>query len=225
MIDLNNLAKKIGQSYQRDPFDHWVIDDFLPHQLATSLSKDFIPYSSPVWVEYNTSHQVKKACSDWYHFPASIYSTIAWLNSHQFVNFLSQQFGISLSPDPGLHAGGCHIHDQGGQLGSHIDYQHHPKLQLQRAINLIIYLTESWQQHHGGHLGLYSGPNQLVREILPKFNRAVMFRSDHRSWHGLCQPIQVPNGMYRKSVAIYYLQQCEIGSWTNTSALFQSTDQ
>lgn len=222
MLDLNSLAEKISLSHQRDPFDHWVIDDFLPQQLATRLSKDFIPYSSPVWVEYSNSNQVKKACSEWYHFPASIYSTLAWLNSAQFVDFLSQKFAISLSPDPGLHAGGCHIHGQGGQLRSHIDYQRHPKLELQRALNLIIYLTESWQQQYGGHLGLYRGPDQLVREIFPKFNRAVMFRSDHQSWHGLSQSIQVPNGMYRKSLAIYYLQQCEVESWTNTSALFQT---
>ena len=76
--------------------------------------------------------------------------------------------------------------------------------------NIIIYLNSSWKPKWGGNLGLWSNesekkPGNLVKEIEPKFNRAVLFDTTQNSWHGLPNPLKCPKNQYRKSLAVYYL--------------------
>ena len=50
-------------------------------------------------------------------------------------------------------------------------------------------------------------PKELVREVAPVFNRAIIFDTTQHSWHGMSQQLQVPKGIYRKSLAVYYLTE------------------
>ena len=45
----------------KDPFDHWVIDNFLPIETAKHLSMDFMDYNYPKWYCYNNPLENKKA--------------------------------------------------------------------------------------------------------------------------------------------------------------------
>ena len=115
-----------------------------------------------------------------------------------------------LYSDIGLNGGGWHIHKKGGKLNQHLDYSLHPKLGLERKLNIIIYLNSNWKKEWKGNLGFWSNesnkePGNLVREIEPKFNRAILFDTTQNSWHGLPEPVNCPKGEYRKSLAIYYL--------------------
>jgi Rps23 Pro-64 3,4-dihydroxylase Tpa1-like proline 4-hydroxylase len=117
----------------------------------------------------------------------------------------------SLYPDIGLHGAGWHIHGTGGKLNVHLDYSLHPKLNLQRKLNLILYLTEDWDSSWGGGLELWSHdeqtnkPKKCEKVIDNVFNRAVIFDTTQNSWHGFPEPITCPEGTYRKSIAFYYL--------------------
>ena len=51
-----------------------------------------------------------------------------------------RKIGIKLFIDPGLHGGGWHIHSNKGNLNPHLDYSIHPKMDIQRRLNLIVYL-------------------------------------------------------------------------------------
>ena len=140
------------------------------------------------------------------------YETFTYLNSPECTELLSELTGIDcLYPDPGLNGGGWHIHANGGKLNPHLDYSLHPKISLQRKINLIVYLQEDWKEEWGGHLGLYeqskekNGPGTLTHEITPMFNRAVFFDTTMNSWHGLCKEVTTPQHICRKSMAVYYL--------------------
>ena len=113
-----------------------------------------------------------------------------------------------LFADSGLNGGGWHIHKQGGKLNTHLDYSLHPKLKLERKLNLIVYLNPDWNAEWGGALGFWgnessSKPGELVKEIPPKFNRAVIFDTTVNSWHGLPDPLRCPEGQSRKSLAVY----------------------
>ena len=57
---------------------------------------------------------------------------------------------------PGLHGGGWHLHARGGKLNVHLDYSVHPKLHLERRLNLIVYLAQGWDPAWGGALGLWT---------------------------------------------------------------------
>lgn len=214
MINFKNLISGLDRFKNKEPFDHCIIDDFFDYDVASLLSEEFIPYDSDKWFYYRNPIEDKKALNDWNIFPALTYKAFSTLNSSRVTDILSQAIGVELNPDNGLHGGGWHIHANGGNLNPHFDYSIHPKLGLQRKINIIIYLSKDLKPDtHGGHLGLWSHdkennkPGNLEVEISPVFNRAVIFDTTQNSWHGMSRKLATPNGIYRKSLAIYYL--CE----------------
>lgn len=197
---------------EKVPFDHIVIDNFFPLEKAKKLSQEFPDYNDSKWFCYNSLLEKKKANNNWYDFPPETYRTFSFLNSCKFVKSLREKTKIEkLYPDIGLHGGGWHIHSKGGKLNIHLDYSIHPKTGLQRKLNLIVYLTEGWKSEWGGGLELWSHnsktklPLKQEKVIDNVFNRAILFDTTQNSWHGLPQPLDCPEGVYRKSIAVYYM--------------------
>jgi Rps23 Pro-64 3,4-dihydroxylase Tpa1-like proline 4-hydroxylase len=194
----------------KEPFDHWVIDDFTDIEVARQLSKDFVDYYNSDWFEYNSPLEMKKTLNNWYDFPPMTYKFIEFLNSQTFIQYLEQLTGIQgLRPDPGLHGAGWHIHGDGGKLNVHLDYSMHPKLDLERKLNLILYLSEEWDPAWGGNLELWTGDEKRAESCVKKveclFNRAIIFDTTQNSWHGFPERIKCPEDKYRRSIAMYYL--------------------
>jgi len=224
-INLENIKNSLDSFKGAIPFDHCIVDGFFTDKFAAQLANEFIPYDSPHWWVYKNDIEDKKACNSWNQFPEATYSTFSYLNSSEFRNLLNEKTGLSLQDDPGLHGGGWHCHDVGGLLNPHLDYSIHPKMGLQRVINIIIYISQELLEEHGGHFGMWDSnkngqPEQLVQEIAPKFNRAIIFNTTQNSWHGLSRKLTQPNGIYRKSLAIYYLQDPLTGVDPRGRALF-----
>ena len=134
-----------------------------------------------------------------------------------------------LYPDQGLNGGGMHTHSNGGKLNYHLDYDIHPKLNKQRKINILIYLTPNWKSNYGGKLGLFSHdeknnqPKALIKKIIPKFNRAVFFDTTQNSWHGLIDKVKTPKNICRISFAVYYLTDPQCSVTNRSKALFAPT--
>lgn len=201
------------------PYWHCVIDDFFDDPI--SLAREFPAKDDPCWFRYDNPLEVKQTCNNWHHFKPETYKTFTYLLSPDFTEKLQQLTGEDLGPDIGLHGGGLHQHGRGGKLNVHLDYNIHPKLHLQRRLNLIVYLTPGWKPEWGGHLGLYSDPDTLVKKVEPKFNRAIIFDT-RGSWHGLPAPLTCPPDVTRNSFAVYYL--CEPTTTdSRTRALFAPT--
>jgi len=197
--------------YYDDPFDHWVVDNFLDLKLAETLSDEFLDYNDPNWFGYNNPLENKKTLNNFYYYPPTTYQFISYLNSPKFIMILNKLTGNVLMPDIGMHGAGWHIYGRGGKLNVHFDYSIHPKLNLQRKLNIIIYLTKDWDVSWGGGLQFWSH-NQLtnkpytkVKTIDFKFNRAVIFDTTKHAWHGFPEPLTCPEHIYRKSIALYYL--------------------
>jgi len=211
MIQIPPLQAALRTFGEGKPFPYAVIDQFLEASLAAGLEADILPYDSPKWFVYKNQIEDKKALNDWNVFPATTYGFFSYLNSPEFVAVLSELVGQRLYADSGLHGGGWHIHGPGGNLNPHLDYSIHPKLKLQRKLNLIIYISSALREEHGGHLGLYAHdpkseqPGKCEKEIAPQYNRAVLFDTTMNSWHGMSRALTQPEGIYRKSLAIYYL--------------------
>ena len=201
------------------PFWHCVIDDFFEDPI--SLAREFPAKDDPCWFRYDNPLEVKQTCNDWHHFKPETYKAFSQLLSPGFNDMLQRLTGAEVEPDLGLHGGGLHQHGRGGKLNVHLDYNLHPKLHLQRRLNLIVYLTPGWKPEWGGHLGLYKDPDTLVKAVEPKFNRAIIFDT-RGSWHGLPAPLTCPEDVTRNSFAIYYL--CEPTTTDSRSrALFAPT--
>lgn len=209
-----------------DPFPHLVLDNFFDDELAHELAADFPDYDSPVWHTYENAIEVKKTLNNWHHFSPALYKFFTDINSRECYRIFERLTHCKLYPDHGLHGGGLHIHGAGGRLNTHLDYSIHPKLGLERRLNLIVYLNAGWQKSWGGSLGLWRDdngkPGELVKSIAPMFNRAVLFDTTN-AWHGLPEPITCPPGQYRKSLAVYYLCEPREGAADRNRALFAPT--
>ena len=189
-------------------------------------------FDSDIWHEYGNAIEVKKFCNNWNAFPSLTYRAFSYLNSNDFVTFLGKTLFENdiLSSDFGLNGGGWHIHSRGGKLNTHLDYSLHPKTRQQRKLNIIVYLNSNWEEQWGGSLGLWGNdsdkaPGPLVKQITPKFNRAVIFDTTCNSWHGLPDPIDCPNNQFRKSLAVYYLTSPSQNVDTRGKALFAPTEE
>ena len=219
-------------SMHEEPFDHWIIDDFFSPDKAQSITENFPAYNDERWYFYKNAIENKKTLQDWLRFPPEIYQTLQDLCSHDFIENIKSMTGIkNLYPDYGLHGGGLHMHGRGGNLNIHKDYSIHPRLKLQRKLNLIVYMSNDWDSTWGGGLELWSNnpktnrPKELVKTIEPKFNRAILFDTAQNSWHGLPKPLTCPEGKYRKSLAVYYLTDIDENTEERYRALFAPTEQ
>ena len=213
MINYTNIEKSLRNFKKAYPFSHCIVDNFFEKSMAHNLSKEFLDYENPKWYYYDSALENKKTINNWNIFPENTYKVFAELMSGVMISTLERTTGCKLYNDSGLHGAGWHIHSNDGNLNPHLDYSIHPKLRLQRKINIIIYLEESLTDENGGHLGLWSHDleknkiSNLIKEIQPKFNRAIIFDTTQNSWHGMSRPLKLPNNIYRKSIAIYYLTE------------------
>ena len=226
MINHAALTSAFVDFQKGQPYAHCVVDNFVPESLASQLESEFLAYDSPKWFVYKNKIEDKKALNDWNVFPSATYKFFQYLNTAEFVNLLSGLANAKLYSDQGLHGGGWHMHGPGGNLNPHLDYSIHPKLGLQRKLNIIVYISSALKEEHGGHLGLWAHdpatnrPGKLVTEIQPKFRRAVIFDTTQNSWHGMSRPLTQPDGIYRKSLATYFLCDPAKGSDPRGRALF-----
>ena len=216
--------------FNSKPFNHLVIDNFLPENIANEVAKEFPSINDDFWHEYNNAIEVKKACDMWCKFPKSIYKTIFKLTNGDFLDALSELLGKKIWADYGLNGGGIHAMGRGGKLNPHLDYNIHPKLGLQRKINLIIYLSKDWNPEWGGAIELWSHneetkrPNKIEKKVDCLFNRALIFDTTQNSWHGISDELNCPEGISRNSIAIYYLCEPEKNTEDRGKALFAPTE-
>jgi Rps23 Pro-64 3,4-dihydroxylase Tpa1-like proline 4-hydroxylase len=193
------------------PFNHIVLDQFLDEDIVEAVVSEFPDPDSEIWYCYKNAIELKRAMNNWDRMGVTTYRLFSYLNSREFIDRLETMVGCPLYADPGLNGGGLHCYKSGGKLNTHLDYSIHPKLGLERRLNLIIYITPNWQAEWGGELGFWEQhpdkklPGKLAKGILPLFNRAALFDTTQNSWHGLPEPIRSPAHISRNSLAVYYL--------------------
>jgi hypothetical protein len=127
-------------------------------------------------------------------------------NSKPFIRVLENITSIpGLIPDPYFLGAGFHEIKQGGHLSVHVDFNHHKVMNLERRINLLIYLNKDWKPEFGGQLELWNKDmSECKASVVPVFNRCAIFSTTEDSYHGNPQPINHPNGINRRSIALYY---------------------
>ena len=190
-----------------NPYPFIQIDDFLEEEAAEQAKNSFPAVGGAGWINYIHVNENKHGLNKMDRIPAYLQEVIKTLNSDDFVNSLSQLTGIDgLRADPSLEGGGLHQSKKGGYLNIHADFTVHPhKRNWRRRVNLLVYLNEGWQPEYKGDLELWSRDMKAcVQKISPVYNRCVIFNTDEDSFHGLPEPINCPEDMTRKSIALYY---------------------
>ena len=204
---LRQILKAEGRQHQTaDPFPHTVIDAFLDPGLLQRVATEFAGMDRTDWRHSNSAYERKRSTEDERRFGPFTSKVVTALNSGAFLAFLEQLSGISgLVADPHLRGGGLHEIEPGGKLDVHADFNVYERLKVYRRLNLLLYLNTSWQDDWGGQLELWSADGTTrVKRITPTFNRAVIFDTSNRSYHGHPHPLACPEGESRKSIALYY---------------------
>ncbi len=205
---MSRIVKEKTQAYRTaEPFPHIVIDNFFDDTgILDKVLEEFPGKDQINWTRFNDYHEIKLASKREDQLGPFTRHLIYHLNSSFFINFLEELTGIKgLIPDPHLEGGGLHQILRGGKLGIHADFNRHVKLNLDRRLNLIIYLNKDWQEEYGGHIELWDrAMKRWVKKILPIFNRAVIFNTTDFAFHGHPEPLTCPEDRSRKSLALYY---------------------
>lgn len=204
---LQDLASELRQTYAKaQPFPHVVIDSVLPDDVADNILSEFPEPSHIKWEIHEAVQKRKLACYDETQLGDFTRHIISQLNSSVFMTFLETLTGIDgLIPDPHLVGGGPHQVERRAYLSIHADFNRHPKLKLDRRLNLLLYLNKDWEEEYGGHLELWNANmTQCEQKVLPVFNRCVIFSTTNFSYHGHPDPLTCPEGRTRKSLALYY---------------------
>lgn len=203
--------KELAEQYaSAKPFPHLVLDDALRFQedpdpnLAIELIHDSFPQPDEAWWRYDNPLERKWAKNrDLSDF---INQTIDYFNSFEFISQIEKLTGIpNLIADHTLNGGGLHQITRGGKLDIHEDYNYHPLTGLDRRVNVLLYLNKDWKPEWKGNLELWNADmTECVKSIEPLFNRMVIFSTIPNSYHGHPDPLECPEGVTRKSIAMYY---------------------
>lgn len=189
-----------------NPFPHLVIDQLFAPKMLDQVVQAFPPPSDGKWWKYDNVLEKKLARDRHSEFPPDIRDIVHELMENEFVSFLEKLTGIEgLIVDHTLRGGGLHQILPGGKLDVHADYNYHPVTKLDRRLNVIVYLNPIWCPEWNGQLELWNEDmTQCVTKIEPKFNRTVIFSTTDTAYHGHPEPLACPEGITRKSIALYY---------------------
>ena len=209
---LKDVEKFIFQNREKfvnaNPFPFIIIDDFFSKEFLNEVLNQFPNLTEQKkTTNYDNKNEVKFANNQYKNFPNNIKKLFDFLNSDFFLNFLQRITNIQekLIPDLELNGGGLHEIKKGGLLKIHSDFNKHPSLDLDRRLNVLIYLNKDWKEEYGGHLEFWDKEMTSCREkVLPIFNKMVIFSTTDNSNHGHPDPLNCPDNMSRKSIATYY---------------------
>jgi 2OG-Fe(II) oxygenase superfamily len=182
---------------RNEPFRHLVIDGLWDDALLNSLLAEFPDPAADGWIRYqDKAFEVKLEGPEDIWGPAA-HAMFAAMTSQGPA--LADLFGL---PELKLRSegGGYHHIEPGGRLAVHADFNRSED-GLFRRLNIIVYLNRGWVAADGGALQLWNR-REVAKEILPVFNRTVVFETSDTSFHGHPEPLPGPRP--RRSFAAYF---------------------
>ena len=212
---VNNYYKNLNGDYialkksyiNEEPFPNIELKNFFNEEFLNKVLSEFPDLSQKKSENYNNKNEIKFANNDYQNFSPNIKSIFDYLNSDEFISFLQSITSIKekLIGDKAFKGGGLHEIKRGGLLKIHTDFNRHPSLELDRRLNVLIYLNKDWEESYGGHLQLWDKDMKYCKKkYLPNFNSMVIFGTTDFSNHGHPDPLTCPNDRSRKSLATYY---------------------
>ena len=206
--DLIELGNAKHEEYANAaPFPNIHFDDFFKPEALREVLGEFPELGKKGDIHYENPNESKYASKGEFRFGPKSKELAHFLNSQPFLMFLQNLTGIkeTLVPDPYFEGGGFHQIKPGGYLKVHVDFHRHKSMNLDRRINVLVYLNEDWDDSYGGHFELWEKDmSKCAVKIAPYFNRMAIFSTTDFSWHGHPDPLSCPPDRSRKSMALYY---------------------
>jgi hypothetical protein len=160
-----NLPALRRAALAQDPFDHVIVDDFVPAAAAAAVSGDFPRI--PTTGSYPLSE---------ISYGPAFAALIEELNGAEFERGMAEAFGLDLSPY-------TRVITVRGRVGAH-DGGVHTDAKW-KILSVLLYLNEHWHDQ-GGRLRLLRDADvqHAAVEVEPKWGTLLAFRRSDQSWHG-----------------------------------------
>lgn len=210
LLTETSIVKKIGAEYAEryqsgTPYNHICIDNFFPEEVLESVTKDLeeLPQSEE---SYARAQENLKSSYIPERLPTYSKNLFYALNSRSFLQFLEEMTGIpALIPDPYFMGAGIHKTLNGGHLDIHADFNLHKQMNVERRLNVLIYLNKDWREEYGGSFEIWDNDmTQKMSSFVPQYNRMVCFSTGSDTFHGNPETVNHPDGEPRQSIALYY---------------------
>lgn len=217
------IGKDYAEKYQSgEPFHHICIDNFLPLSVAEKVREEALAQRQ-IEAQHSSLQEHRKAAYNPDTLPLYTRAVFNALNSEGFLRFLEEMTGIpNLIPDPYYKGAGIHRTETGGFLGVHADFNHHKQMDLERRLNVLIYLNPDWKPEYGGAFEVWTEDMKTqVAQFPPFMNRMCCFSTSSNSYHGNPEPVNHPEDKPRISIALYYYTATWDGSKVAHSTLFR----
>ena len=210
---LQKIARERGKGYRSAaPFPHVVIDDLFPASVVEAVAAEHAEENAPCHshstqcFQHDLHSPGKSAVDKEEALGPATRLVFAVLKSSTFLTFLERLTGISaLIPDPHFRGSGLHLTANHGRLDIHSDFNRYVRFKLDRRVNVFLFLNRDWHETYGGHLELWArNMSSCAHRIAPIMGRFVAFSSTDFSFHGHPEPMELPPGRMRRSLALYY---------------------
>jgi hypothetical protein len=220
MIAFEKLASMAGELRSEwknaKPYSHVVIDDFLPPASADRVLDGF-DATTDGWVFHNHYNERKYFHNKKDSMTTALKELLSDFESSRWLEFLERVTGIpKLLADPALDgSSGIHKSLPGCYLNVHREsFGHNKHDDWQRQLNLLLYLNKGWKAEWDGDLELHDHRTRsCVKRITPVFNRMVIFHTNEIAFHGNPKKLRCPEGVCRKSLALYYFTKEDKRFW------------
>jgi len=205
-VNVDNLNK---YNWEKDPFGHIVIDNFLNEEYAHIIlfeMEKLTPEKSYYYGNEEIENTKRAFNSNLGKFIDSLFDELC---SDEFIDMIEKKTGITgiIRNNKNLEGAGIHKVYNKGFLTMHKDFNNtNDSINgiIDRRINLLIYMNRDWQEKYNGHLCLYDeSEKKITKKILPILNRCVIFNTTD-AIHGHPHPMVLPEGVCRQSLALYY---------------------
>lgn len=197
-------------SKKTTPFEHVVIDDFLPaEQIKTIIEEADRIYAQGV-IDANRHLNSKKFANNKYgDYEPPVRALLSQLYAGPIKAEVEKLIGEEVDLDPEYNwGGGFHYLPTGGFLNMHVDFNIHPHLRKERIANAILYLNSDWRREFGGQLVLQDKERREEASYLPEANRLVIFPVRDDTYHG--NPESIKGDNLRKSFAMYFYRKGKV---------------
>lgn len=220
-------AKEIGASISADyqsktPYHYACIDDFLPAGILERVREEALAQEEK-GAEHASDNEKLKTSYNPDRLPPYTKALFHALNARPMIQFLENMSGIKgLIPDPYYMGGGIHRTNTTGFLSIHADFNHHTIMNVERRLNLLIYLNPDWKEEYGGSFEVWTNDmSEKVAGFAPIMNRMCCFSTGDDTMHGNPEPVNHPNGDPRLSIALYYYTATWEEGRTSQSTVFK----
>ncbi len=210
---VSGQAGKLRRTFQGNkPFRHIVIDNFLVSPFMERLSAEYPPFDPKQALNEFGEAGRKAVVQNLRRLGRSCQDFDRLMRSAEFRSLVERITDVpKLLYDPDYAGGGTHENLDGQDLDPHVDFNYHPRRNLHRRLNLILFLNPVWDPAWGGALELHEDPwlatgQNRITTIQPAENRCVIFETSEHSWHGFPK-INLPadkKHISRRSIAVYF---------------------